>query len=585
MMEAWKAFARLLAWAPPRRLVVLFLLMLMAGATEGIGVLMLVPLLGMLQGGGMEGLGAVARGIVRISAAWGLPAGTPLPLLVLFCTLVIARSAVHYGRECVAARVQQQVANRLRDASFSALLGAQWRWVVAQRTADQANLMLSDVARIGVGLGQGMAMLASLTTAAVYLLAAFALHWKLALASALGGAFLLALLAGHRRGVLALGRQLTLDNRRLQASLHDSLAGLRLAKILGAEAHYRSWISADAGKVSEQQLRFATGLSLSKALLHSAGALLLAAYVYVGLQVWSVPVTELLALVLVFGRLLPLLATANQQQQLWLHAAPAFAGVERQLAEARAWAEPDEVPLQQAVPAVRTAIALAGVGVRYESRRARALESVSVVLPVRTTTAIVGASGAGKSTLADVLCGLLGPDEGALEIDGMPLDARARRAWRRAVAYVSQDIFLFNDTIRNNLLLAAPEADDAALRLALEQACAQFVHSLPQGWDTVVGERGVQMSGGERQRLALARALLQHPALLILDEATSALDHDNEARIREAIERLHGNLTVVIIGHRLALLERADNVVLLEQGKVRAQGAWSDLASLWPGSR
>ncbi|ADX45015.1 Xenobiotic-transporting ATPase [Paracidovorax avenae ATCC 19860] len=584
MTGPWSALARLLAWAPARRRLVLFLLMLMAGATEGIGVLLLVPLLGVLQGEAVEASGTVARGVVHAAASLGLPSGAPLPLLALFCGLVLLRNAVQYARECAATRLQQQVADRLREASFSTLLGAQWRWVVAQRTAEQANLLLSDVARIGIGLGHGMGMLASLATAAVYLLAAFTLHWKLALACALGGALLLVLLAGHRRGVMALGRQLTVASQRLHASLHDSLAGLRLAKILGAEVRYRAWIAGDAGRLRDQQLRFATGLSLSKALLHSAGALLLAAYVYLGLRVWAVPVAELLTLVLVFARLLPLLAMGHQQQQMWLHAAPAFAGVEHQLAEARAWAEP-EGDAQEAVPTARTAIALRGVGVRYEGRAVRALDDVSLAFPVRTTTAIVGASGAGKSTLADVLCGLLGPDEGALEVDGVPLDARARRAWRRAVAYVSQDTFLFNDSVRGNLLLAAPDADDEALRRALEQACAQFVHALPQGWNTVVGERGAQLSGGERQRIALARALLQRPALLILDEATSALDHDNEARVREAIERLHGDLTVVVIGHRLALLERADRVVLLERGRIRMQGRWDDVAPHWMGAR
>ncbi|AVS73409.1 ABC transporter ATP-binding protein [Paracidovorax cattleyae] len=584
MTGPWKALARLLAWAPARWRVALFLLMLVAGATEGIGVLLLVPLLGMLQGDSVAASGAAARGVVQAGASLGLPSGAPLPLLALFCALILLRNAIQYARECAAARLQQQVADRLREASFSALLGAQWRWVVAQRTAEQANLLLSDVARIGIGLGHGMGMLASLATAAVYLLAAFALHWRLALASALGGALLLALLAGHRRGVMALGRQLTVASQRLHASLHGSLAGLRLAKILGAEERYRAWVAGDAGRLRDQQLRFATGLSLSKALLHSAGALLLATYVYLGLRVWAVPVAELLTLVLVFARLLPLLATGHQQLQMWLHAAPAFAGVERQLAEARAWAEP-EGGAQQAVPAARTAIALRGVVVRYEGREVRTLDDVSLTLPVRTTTAIVGASGAGKSTLADVLCGLLGPDGGALEVDGVPLDARERRAWRRAVAYVSQDTFLFNDSVRSNLLLAAPDADDEALRRALEQACAQFVHALPQGWDTVVGERGAQLSGGERQRIALARALLQRPALLILDEATSALDHDNEARVREAIERLHGDLTVVVIGHRIALLEQADRVVLLERGRIRVQGRWDEVAPHWMGAR
>lgn len=579
-MTAWRALVRLLAWAPLHRRVGLFVLMLLASASEGVGVLLMVPLLGALQGEAAGPGSALVHGAVQAVAALGLPVDTPVPLLVLFCVLVVLRNLVQYARERAAARLQHDVAERLRATGFAALLGAQWRWLVAQRSADQAHLMLTDINRIGVGLAHGMLMMACLVSVGAYLLAAFALTWKLALVSVLTAGPLLALLAGRRRGVLSLGRQLTVAGQRLQASLQDSLAGLRLAKILGAEARYQDWIQRDARALSEQQLRFASALGRSKALMHSAGAILLALYVYLGLQVWQVPLAELLAMVLVFARLLPLLATAQQQQQYWLHALPAFTEAERQLAQSRAWAEPAMLP-GTAPLQLHQSMVLQAVQVRYAGRDAPALQGVSLCLKARSTTAIVGASGAGKSTLADVLCGLLGPDEGVLEIDGVPLDAQRRCAWRRSVAYVSQDSFLLNDSIRNNLLLAAPQADEAALHTALEQASAQFVHGLPQGLETVVGDRGAQLSGGERQRLALARALLQRPALLILDEATSALDHDNEARIRAAIDGLHGELTVVIIGHRLALLERADSVVLLEQGRVRVQGPWSAVAPAW----
>ncbi|MBB5878149.1 ABC transporter ATP-binding protein [Xanthomonas sp. 3498] len=582
-MSAWRALRRLLGWAPRGRLLGVFVLMSLAGASEGIGVLLLVPLLGALQGGGATSGGAMAHAVGEIVGMLGLPSDAPLPLLALFCALVLLRNGIHYAREHAAARLQQDVAERLREASFAALLEAQWRWLVAQRSSDHASLMLTEVERVGVGLGHALLMLASLATAIIYLFAAIALAGTLALATVVAGALLLLLLLGRRRRVLWLGSALTQTRQRLHAGMHDSLAGLRLAKILGAEARYRAVVNRDATAVRDLQARFASGLALSKALLHSAAALLLAAYVLLGLQVWHLPLAELLILVVMFARLLPLLTMAQQQHQYWVHTVPAFLEVERQLAQAREWSEP-ALPPRAIDWQVQTQIALCDVQVRYAGREASALQEISLVLPARTTTAIVGASGAGKSTLADVLCGLLGPDRGALEIDGVILDAHARRSWRHAVAYVSQDTFLFNDSIRNNLLLAAPHADAATLQLALEQASAQFVHALPQGWETVIGDRGMRLSGGERQRLALARALLQRPALLILDEATSALDHDNEARIRAAIERLHGDLTVVVIGHRLAMLERADQVVVLEEGRVRAQGRWHEVAAAWTGA-
>jgi ATP-binding cassette subfamily C protein len=203
------------------------------------------------------------------------------------------------------------------------------------------------------------------------------------------------------------------------------------------------------------------------------------------------------------------------------------------------------------------------------------LESISLTIPACTTAAIVGPSGAGKSTLADILSGLLAPTQGDVRIDGRILDDR--RTWRDQVAYVPQETFLFNTSIRDNLQWTVKVVNDDELWVALDLAAADFVRSLPEGLDTVLGERGIRLSGGERQRIAIARALLRKPKLLVLDEATSALDSANEKRIQSALERLHGSLTILIIAHRLSTVRDADQVLVLDQGKVVEQGSYQDL--------
>jgi ATP-binding cassette subfamily C protein len=181
---------------------------------------------------------------------------------------------------------------------------------------------------------------------------------------------------------------------------------------------------------------------------------------------------------------------------------------------------------------------------------------------------LTGPSGSGKSTLADLLAGLTRPDGGAISIDGQVLEGPAWAAWRNSVAYVQQEPLLFDATLRENLLWAAPDADEARLRDCLTRGAASFVFDLPEGLDTRVGTSGRQLSGGERQRIVLARALLRDPQLLILDEATSALDRENEARIVEAVTALKGSVTVVVIGHGGQLAQQADQTVKLENGAI-----------------
>jgi len=337
----------------------------------------------------------------------------------------------------------------------------------------------------------------------------------------------------------------------------------------------------------------------------------------------------LLVLIFIFLRLIPRFSSLQNSLQYLANALPALDRVDRVLAEAGAAAEVrggrgegegeggaageapflnNHDPMHLRAP-LAEGIRVEEVTYTYPSRRdaaadggaeaatpgmesaatppppAPVLHAVSLEIPARRTTALVGVSGSGKTTLVDLLLGLLRPDQGRILVDGTPLGELDLAAWRRGIGYVAQESFLFNDTIRQNLLPdegadagATPAARDDALLEALRTARLDtFVEGLPAGLDTVVGERGVRLSGGERQRLALARALVRRPRLLVLDEATSALDYENEALIRQALERLHGETTVVMITHRLPLARSADRIYVLDRGRVVQSGSWEEL--------
>jgi ATP-binding cassette, subfamily B, bacterial len=221
-----------------------------------------------------------------------------------------------------------------------------------------------------------------------------------------------------------------------------------------------------------------------------------------------------------------------------------------------------------------------GVGFAYASG-GPVLHDVDLAVPAGATLAIVGPTGAGKSSIVKLLLRLYDPVAGRVTLDGHDLRTLAQRDVRRAVGLVSQDVFLFHGSVRENLRFGRPDADDDALWRALEAAEARaFVEALPEGIDTLVGERGQKLSGGQRQRLALARAILKDPPVLVLDEATSAVDNETEAAIQRSLEGLTRGRTTVVIAHRLSTVRHADEIVVLDAGRVVERGRHDELVAL-----
>ncbi|MFN2323233.1 MAG: ABC transporter ATP-binding protein [Trueperaceae bacterium] len=208
------------------------------------------------------------------------------------------------------------------------------------------------------------------------------------------------------------------------------------------------------------------------------------------------------------------------------------------------------------------------------------LHGIDLHVPAGRTLAIVGPTGAGKSSIVKLLLRLYDPTSGSVTLDGVDLRERPQADVRRAVGLVSQDVFLFHGSVRANLRYGGPDADEAALWRALELAEARpFVEALPQGLDTVVGERGQKLSGGQRQRLALARAILKDPPVLVLDEATSAVDNETEAAIQRSLASVTQGRTTVAIAHRLSTIRHADEIVVLDQGRVAERGRHDELVA------
>ncbi len=547
-----------------RQSIRLILLMAASAFTEGIGLLLLMPMLAIL--GGTGGGGNIAHALTNV----GFPISLA-PLLVLFSSLVLLRAIINHFRTLASIKFQMRVVDGLRTRAWDALLHCDWRVFSTFRQSNNTSILLNNVEEIGESISQMVAFLSTALTLLGIGAAAFAISWPVALGAVVGGAMILFAYRGMRRRANSLGEEMTRAAMQAHANMIDGMRAMRVVKSLGLEAEVLQDGTASFQAMRQSQMAYFKDLGVGQIIIQGAGGVLMGFGVWFAIAKAGAGLSEILPLVALCARVLPLLGTLQEAWQNWEHGMASVSMAFAMLDRTEAVREPE--PGQNPPPELKRELVLSNVGVHFNGGPRPALDGINLTLSARSTLALVGASGSGKSTLADLAGGLLSPDYGTIEVDGIPLSGGVQRAWRAKVAYVQQEPLLFHGSVRENLARANPSADEKRIRCALVDASAAFVDQLPQGIDTVIGDGGRRLSGGEQQRIALARTLLRDPSLLILDEATSALDSASETSIVEAIRALQGKLTILIIAHRGTLVALADRVVELADGRIVSETA------------
>jgi ATP-binding cassette, subfamily C, bacterial len=544
------------------------------GVTEGAGIVLLVPLLGQI---GLDvGSGVPARLASAVANAFDA-IGAPMTLgsvLVTVTTVSGLHAALAHWQLLLHSTLDRLMLSHYRTRLYDALVHARWSYAVQGRVHERVHAVMTDVQHVSMLTYQVFTLAAGIVLLGVYLAFAVQLSFSIT-ALVLGvGLVLLVLQQSATRTTASAAEEYATASAALHHVTAESLGGLKTVRSYGAEARTAGRVRVLDRRMAGAYLSVMRGYARTKLWFDAGSTLGLVIVLYVSIAVIDVSTATLVLLLLLFARLLPRVATLQAGVQQFRAALPGFG---RALALLDANEAQREAAATARAPRLARALDVDGVSFRYAPEAVDVLCEVTLTIPAGQTTAVVGVSGAGKSTLADLLMGLLAPTAGRILVDGVPLVPEAGMDWRARVAYVAQEPVLFDDTIRENLRWAEPQATEAAMRAALADAAADFVAALPDGLDTRIGDRGARLSGGERQRIALARALLRGPALLILDEATSSLDAEHEQRIQHAVERLHGRVTIVVITHRLATVRKADGIHVLEAGRLVESGRWDEL--------
>lgn len=541
---------------------------------EGVGLVLLIPILAVAVKAGAKGNWAL-KVAFDIFGRLGLHSGLQrlAVLLAGFAALMILRAVVISLRDVTLTRLQIGFVQAQRLMLTRRLAVARWDVVARLRHSRIVHLMGEDVQKLGSAtniLVQGIISVVMITSQCVLI---FVLSPIFAIVTLGFLAIVAFTFASVLRRAFAIGSYVSGANLRLMNNTVQFLNGLKLAVSQNLQGGFVAEFERTLGELTTRQAGLSRRQTNRRLVLNTLSAFVGAVVVFVGFGVMNLEPAVLMTVLFLLVRINGPATQLQQNAQIFVQCLPAYQKI-RELDDELATAALVETTSADATTLPPDGqIVFRDVGFQYGNsddlnRSTATLRGLDLTIESGSVLGVTGSSGAGKTTFADLLAGLFAPQTGEIRIGGVPLCPRVLNLWRDQISYVSQDPFLFHDTIRRNLLWGAPQSTEEELWNALRLAGAEgLVRGMEQGLETVVGERGTLVSGGERQRLAMARAVLRKPRLLILDEATNAIDIAGERQLLERLSALRPRPTVVVIAHRVESLSLCDRVLVLEDGR------------------
>ena len=567
-----------------RRALGLFLLILVMAFFEVAGVASILPFMAVMSDPDKIASNQILSALYRLGSFSSQNQFIIVLGLAVFLQLIIA-SAFKALTTWATLRFSHGLNHALAFRLFGNYLQRPYEWFLTQNTSDLGKAMLAEVNQVVLKSIIPMLQIVSQGLLCIVLISLLVLvdyQTAISVSIAVVSIYLVLYLLFSRR-LGRLGKARITQNRQRFVLSQEALSGIKDLKILGIERFFLNRFHKASRSYADVEVANQTIMLLPRYGLEAlgfGGLLLLALYLFIS-QGGLSEALPIVALYAVAGyRLLPALQQVYQHSSTLRFSKPVLDLLHSDLsvegaAQDRPWSE------RRPPRPLKTSLELRDVSYRYPTAVRPTVQNLTVKIAANTTVAFVGATGSGKTSAVDLIMGLLQPSEGAIVVDGKALEPSELREWRRNFGYVQQHIFLSDDTVAANIAfgLAPSKIDRQAVERAAKAAkLHDFVtNELAEGYDTMVGERGVRLSGGQRQRLGIARALYHGPDILVFDEATNALDTVTEMLVMDAIRDLKRTKTIILVAHRLSTVRHCDEIFLLEGGKVVASGSYEQM--------
>ena len=570
-----------------RNAVLLFSMIMVMGMLEAIGVASIMPFISVITNPELIEKNSYLNAIYR---AFDFTETDDFLIFMGFGVFVLVIGSLAFKALTYWAMVRF---TQMRNFSLSKrLLGVYlhqpYAWFLNRHSTDLGKAIITEVLQVvNNALIPGVQLVASGVVALFLLLLVILVEPAVAIIAAciFGGAYsLIYLFVRNRLGHLGIVRgQANQDRYRVA---HEALAGIKDIKIHGLENIYLAAFKEPAMKFSRSQTKNLVIGQLPRFLLEGlvfGGMLVL---LLVLLIIGDGGLEEVLPLIALYAfagaRLIPAFQQVYKAMARLRYGKPALDELHADLKDSATSSENHEISMQSATAEkvrLNDSLVIRDAHFSYPGSKYAALNGLGLSIAANTTVALVGASGAGKTTAVDLMLGLLFAEQGEVIVDGMPITKKNVRSWQRNIGYVPQTIFLIDDTVAANIAFGVNETDIEKVERAARIADLHdfIVDELPDGYDTMIGERGVRLSGGQRQRIGIARALYHDPDVLVLDEATSALDNLTEKSVMDAVHALSQQKTIILIAHRLTTIQKCDEIYFMQNGELAARGTYEEL--------